>query len=311
MNNNPFEKDLPDFETSSSFEVLEYLKYRDHLLVKERATSLGAPQWWDLKKQSTMYTITIDISTAFLIDSSIVVPTVFEIDVPLENLPAYVDITSSGSLYYSPKHSPPSILYVDEDRVLMVYTKLSQLDGVHPIGSTYDQKPGTKSPQDLFPFANWIDISDSFPYMFIADTSQFEKGVMQESLPNIKFSVSTPGGDAYGVHESAYGAAYLTNTNKRVFQGGGTTNYPAVGQTLNVDASRSNPAYQDESSVLPNREAIRIWQRVGELEPEKTRAYIYDPAGEYVKHIDLNSDETGLIGFNPNCMTLTKPKGVD
>lgn len=132
---------------------------------------------------------------------------------------------------------------------------------------SYARMPWMPHPEDQWHGTRW-ELVDMQGAVLVGagegsnDVSKAGDEPYPESLPNVKFSVDTAGGGVTGVYEQATGAAYLTNMNKQIFQPSPNAPYPAVGYTLNVDASRYNQSYQDEAKVAMKHYVVEYYRRL-------------------------------------------------
>ncbi|NIZ41497.1 hypothetical protein PVA45_08520 (plasmid) [Entomospira entomophila] len=141
------------------------------------------------------------------------------------------------------------------DGASLVDSQSSKLGESYPIGKVYVQYPSERSPEELFPRQQWLNISDDFAGDFLrvegGNASAFGSGRQEESLPNITGGI-VAGGFANG--------AFKNGTIAQLWGGNITSsNFYSTA----FDASKSHPAYGKRNEVSPQNQTIRLWKRIG------------------------------------------------
>jgi hypothetical protein len=177
-------------------------------------------------------------------------------------------------------------------------------------GTIITQYPGQRSPADIWPELEWRDITWAFADSFFRvegkNSLPFEGGVQNEAVPDHNHSQV----------EHSHVLSLMLNTgsaNMAQRIGGAGTQYATDGAirptaATNNPASQNNPIYGRRAEVAPVNETIKLWRRVGAIINDGAKTfYIYDINGNFVDQIELDQDEAGFIGFNPNIMTQLVP----
>lgn len=159
----------------------------------------------------------------------------------------------------------------------------NNIDGAHPIGSTYVQYPGQKSPNTLWGAVSvWTEIDYKGVFFRAkgngvksdgvtldgnnanAFSTSVNGGVQQEGLPNIYGYVnSSDMSPVYlnsDVYQSDNKALRYENFTKKSRTGSstGTSNYPTK---LEFNANWCNSIYGNSSHVTPKNQTVVIWER--------------------------------------------------
>jgi hypothetical protein len=125
-----------------------------------------------------------------------------------------------------------------------------------PIGFEYDQKPSMKSPQDLWPWATWKDISADYAGCFFraegGNALGFGAGKQNNALPYHwhDFYVRTP--NWTGATGSTWKMPGATGSN---------TNLASTDGVQNAISDGIHPAPNLDTESRPDNYTIRIWKR--------------------------------------------------
>lgn len=138
--------------------------------------------------------------------------------------------------------------------VLDLLKKINSLpDLLIPIGFEYDQKPGMKTPQELWPWAEWQDISSDYAGCFFraegGKALPFGTGKQDNAMSyhwhNLKLAGSSAGG--------ALVRAVQTST--------GSTDLTPIDDVQDAISDGVNPAPNLATENRPDNYTIRIWKR--------------------------------------------------
>ncbi|NIZ41367.1 hypothetical protein PVA45_07140 (plasmid) [Entomospira entomophila] len=154
------------------------------------------------------------------------------------------------------------------DGASLVDSQSSKLGESLPIGKIYVQYPSERSPQDLFPRQQWLNVSADFAGDFLrvegGNASAFESGQQEQSVPNIEggwdMSVYTTG---VGIIAASTGAFTVNSRIQSSWSGINHTNDKKGHMPVSFNASKSHPAYGRRDEVAPQNQSIRLWKRIG------------------------------------------------
>ena len=143
-------------------------------------------------------------------------------------------------------------------------------ESIIPIGFVYVQFPDQESPETLWPFFKWTEITKSYKGAFFraegGDAKEFGKGKQEEGLPDIKGELSHIQAERGYGDNSPKGAFTVDNYHGLSDSGSGedrafSMTFLASKGEIDSDGSYVNNVYGKSNHVTPVNYSIKIWKR--------------------------------------------------